>query len=292
MDPSQITPDNRLGTFGANNVSTDDGVLPTVTLTWNINDDILTYATMSEGFRTGGTNILRAVSTAPDSYEEDVVTNNELGLKMTLLDGRLTWNIAAYQMTWEDIQLVASDPTISFGWGQVTVNAGEAEIDGIETNFAWAVTDRLTLDGSLSILESEVTEGASIGDDVVIEDGERLPLAPELKYSFGAEYGFPIGDWDSFLRLDYSYVDEQFNSTQGSQLLTSSSLLRGNPTTMDDYEIANLIFGMTKDDWSVNISLNNITDERAVTYVPTRWADGRLYSARPRELTFNFRRSF
>jgi outer membrane receptor protein involved in Fe transport len=291
-DPAAVTPDNRLGTFGANNVGKDDGVLPLVKLTWNITDDVLTYATMAEGFRTGGTNILRSVSTAPDVYEEDVVTNQELGLKMTLLDGRLTWNMAIYQMTWEDMQLVAADPTISFGWGQVTVNAGEAEIEGLETNFAWAATDRLTFDGSLSLHSSEVTVGATIGDDVVIAEGEKLPLAPEVKFSLGAELGFMAGDWDGFARIDYSYVDEQTNSTQGSQLLTSSTLLRGTTTTMPDYSIANLIVGFSKDDWNINIALNNIADERAITYVPTRWTDGRLYSARPRELTFNFRKSF
>jgi outer membrane receptor protein involved in Fe transport len=61
---------------------------------------------------------------------------------------------------------------------------------------------------------------------------------------------------------------------------------------MPDYSIANLIVGFSKDDWNINIALNNIADERAITYVPTRWTDGRLYSARPRELTFNFRKSF
>ena len=47
-------------------------------------------------------------------------------------------------MVWEDMQLVAADPTIDFGWGEVTVNAGEAEIDGFEANFAIAATERLT----------------------------------------------------------------------------------------------------------------------------------------------------
>ncbi len=292
LSAENVTPDNRLGTSGATNDSTDSDTLPLLTVSYTFNEDILGYFTYSEGFRTGGTNIIRATSTANDRYNSDKVVNNEIGLKSTLVDGRLVLNVAAYHMTWTDMQLVAADPTIDFGWGQVTVNAGEAEIDGLEANFAFAATDRLRFDGGYSYTKNEVTEGATIGDVVVIEDGEPLPLAPENKFSLGAEYGFPIGSTDAYVRLDYSYVGEQTNATQGSTLLTSSSLLRGTITTMPDYEIGNLIFGVQGDAWSAKLAINNITDERAITYVPTRWTDGRLYSARPREVVLNFRYNF
>ena len=298
LSASNVTPDNRIGTAGATNKSKDDGTLPVLTVTYTVNEDVLTYFTMSQGFRTGGTNIIRAVSTASDRYDADTLVNNEIGLKTTLMDGRLVLNMAAYHMIWEDIQLVAADPTIDFGWGQVTVNAGEAEINGFETNFAFAATDRLRFDGSFSYTDSEVTEGATIGEDFfgdpipVISAGEELPLSPDLKISLGAEYNFPVGSNDAYVRLDYSYVDEQTNATQGSTLLTSSGLLRGTITTMPSYSLANLKIGMEGDIWGVSLAVNNITDKRAVTYVPTRWTDGRLYSVRPRELTANFRLYF
>jgi len=289
---SFVTPDNRIGTAGATSTAKDSDTLPLMTITYTLGENVLTYFTRSEGFRTGGTNIVRAVSTASRKFEADLVINNEIGLKTTLMDGRLVLNMAAYQMTWEDMQLVAADPTIDFGWGQVTVNAGEAEINGFETNFALAATDRWRFDGSLSFVDSEVTEGATIGDDVVISVGEQLPLSPELKVSFGAEYGFPVANNDGYVRLDYSYVDEQTNATSGSGLLTSSGLLRGLITTMPSYSLANLTMGIEGESWRVSLAVNNITDERAITYVPTRWTDGRLYSVRPREVTLNYRKSF
>jgi outer membrane receptor protein involved in Fe transport len=288
--PGNVTEDNRIGTSPASNKSTSSDTLPLVTVSWSVNDDILTYFTRAEGFRTGGTNILRSVSTADDRYNPDKVVNNEIGLKTTLWDGRFVWNMAYYQMTWEDMQLVAADPTIDFGWGQVTVNAGEAEVEGFETNFALAATERLRFDGALSYTTSEVTEGATIGEDVVISVGEQLPLQPKIKWALGAEYGFPVKNNDGYVRLDWSYVDEQTNATQGSTLLTSSTLLRGNITTMPAYSIGNLIAGIGNDSWSVRFALNNITDERAVTYVPTRWTDGRQYVVRPREFTLTYRK--
>jgi outer membrane receptor protein involved in Fe transport len=292
LSASNITPDNRIGTAPASNTAKNSDTLPLLTVTWSLNDDILTYVTRSEGFRVGGTNIIRSVSTASNKYDPDKVINNEIGLKTTLWGGRFVWNMAAYKMTWEDMQLVAADPTIFAGWGQVTVNTGEAEIEGVETNFALAATERLRFDGAFTYNTSEVTEGASIGDDVVIEVGEQLPLSPRIKWTLGAEYGFPVKNSDGYVRLDWSYTDEQTNATQGSTLLTSSTLLRGTITTMPSYSIANLIAGMGNESWSIQFALNNIADDRAVTYVPTRWTDGRQYVVRPREFTVTYRYNF
>jgi len=290
LSASNVTPDNRIGTALPSNSSKTSDTLPLVTVTYSFGENALTYYTRSEGFRVGGTNILRAISTANDTYKPDKVINNELGLKTTFWDGRAVWNIAAYQMTWEDMQLIAADPTISFGWGEVTVNTGEAEIEGIETNFALAASSRWRFDGALSYTTSDVIVGASIGDTVLVKVGEQLPLSPRIKWALGAEYAFPVGNSDGYVRLDWSYVDEQANATEGSALLTSSDFLRGNITTMPSYNIGNLIMGIGNDSWNIRFALNNLTDERAVTYVPTRWTDGRQYSVRPREFTLSYRK--
>jgi len=289
LDPSRITEDNRIGIGSAQNAAKNSDTLPLARITYTFNEDIMAYATYAEGFRTGGTNIIRATSSASPKFEADKVINHELGFKSTLMDGRLVFNLAAYHMVWEDMQMVAADPTISFGWGQVTVNTGRAEIDGTELNFAFAATEGLRFDGAFSYTTSEVTEGASIGGDVVIAVGEQLPLSPRIKWNLGAEYGFPTQSGDSYVRVDYSFTDEQTNATEGSTLLTSSTLLRGTITTMPSYSIANLIAGYDKDNWGVRFAINNIADERAVTYVPTRWTDGRQYSVRPREFRVSFR---
>jgi outer membrane receptor protein involved in Fe transport len=294
---ANVTLDNRIGTAPATNSAENSDTLPLLTISYAFGDNINTYATYSEGFRVGGTNIIRATSAASNKYNPDKIINNEIGFKSTLWDGRFVWNIAAYKMTWEDMQMVAADPTIEFGWGQVTVNVGEAELEGVETNFALAATERLTINGAFTYNTSEVTEGAQLTDtdgEVIdlVSVGEQLPLSPEIKYTLGAEYGFPIGNNDGYVRLDYSYVDEQSNATEGSSLLTSSDFLRGTITTMPSYSITNLIAGIGNESWNVRFAVNNLTDERAVTYVPTRWTDGRQYSARPRNFTITYRKNW
>jgi len=61
---------------------------------------------------------------------------------------------------------------------------------------------------------------------------------------------------------------------------------------MPAYSIGNLIAGIGNESWSVRFAVNNITDERAVTYVPTRWTDGRQYVVRPREFTLTYRKNW
>ncbi|MGB5245115.1 MAG: TonB-dependent receptor, partial [Woeseia sp.] len=57
------------------------------TVNYHINDDVMVYATYSEGFRAGGVN--RARLEQLPKYRPDWVNNHEFGWKTTLLDGRM-----------------------------------------------------------------------------------------------------------------------------------------------------------------------------------------------------------
>ena len=72
----------------ARNASTNSDTLPMARVTYSLNDDALTYFSYAEGFRVGGTNILRAQSTANRKFDPDRVLNYEIGFKSTLWDGR------------------------------------------------------------------------------------------------------------------------------------------------------------------------------------------------------------
>ena len=141
-DPYSATIDTALP---ASSSSTDNDIATLATITYEFNDDVLTYFTRSEGFRTGGTNILRSVSSAPRKYASDKVVNYEIGVKSTLWDGRATVNASAYIMQWEDMQLNVEDFTLPFGFSSIIINAGEAEIKGFETNFNVDFTDSFLL---------------------------------------------------------------------------------------------------------------------------------------------------
>ncbi|MFQ6007243.1 MAG: TonB-dependent receptor, partial [Woeseia sp.] len=160
----------------------DSDTIGKFTLNYTPNDDVLLYATLSEGFRRGGFNRGGDVIDAgtgevlfPAFYKSDTIDNYEFGWKATLADGRLRFNGAAYFIDWADVQIDIFDPAISFLL--FTANVGEAEVTGVEGDFTWFPTDNLTLSGAFSFNDTELTSRPS-GADNLLPAGTDLPLAP------------------------------------------------------------------------------------------------------------------
>ena len=296
-DPYNATIDTAVP---ASTKSEDNDLSTLATITYEFNDDVLAYFTRSEGFRVGGTNVLRPSSTAPRSYDADKVTNYELGVKSTFWEGRAQVNVSAYMMDWDDMQLNVEDFTLPFGFSSIIINAGKAEVKGVETNFKFDFTEQFTIDGAVSYTDAKAKEDVILdgfdGPVEVILDGDELPLSPDWKFSAGAEYSFPVNmanlDSNGYVRFDYTYVGEQLNATRGSLLLTSSETNRTRRVTQDDYHLGNLKFGIENDSWSASLGISNLWDERPNLFTPPRFGDGRRYTARPREFTVNFRKNF
>ena len=123
---------------------------PRVNLTYKFTEEAMVYATYSEGFRPGGIN--RRGTLPP--YEADWLTNYELGWKTTWFDNRLRFNGAVFSQEWDDFQFALLGAQ---GLTEIN-NAGSAQIDGIEMDVSWAVTDQLGISAGFAYLDSELTE--------------------------------------------------------------------------------------------------------------------------------------
>jgi outer membrane receptor protein involved in Fe transport len=271
----------------------NDGWVPKVNITYTFDDDKLVYATYSEGFRSGGVNTVRRASVLPGSYDEDILENIEIGAKTTWLNGTLRWNVTAYHMTWDDIQIQANDPQpLVFGLG--IINFPEAEIDGIETDFAWAPLPGLTIDGSYSWLDAELSEDATVfeetGFPIEAESGTDLPLAPEWKAAIGVEYAFDMKllGADPYVRLDFSHIDDSVNALEGLE----SIVFAPEPRVQEAYDTWDFRAGLDGDGWSATFYVNNLDDERGEIFYNNRWGKERLTISRPRTYGLAFRKHF
>lgn len=66
------------------------------------------YATVSTGYRSGGFNgSTYTPGIGADIYDEETLTNMELGFKSTLMDGRVRLNASIFQYVYEDLQVNA-----------------------------------------------------------------------------------------------------------------------------------------------------------------------------------------
>jgi len=260
------------------NYSEDDWV-PKVNVTYQINDDVMTYATYSEGWRSGGVNPLRSQSILPEDYDSDTLKNYEIGLKSEWFDRSLRFNAVAYYMKWEDIQIQVNDPNI-FSLG--IINFSEAEIQGFEAEITWIPASGWEVSVTGSVINAEISEDNIIctpetvncnadspGLIADVSDGTQLPITPEEKANIAVQYTFQqqLLEAEPFIRLDWAYVGSSVNSLNG----TESIVFTQGATDQPSYDIGNMRMGLDAEQWSATLYVNNITDEVAKQFYSNRW---------------------
>ena len=295
-----LTADGILPKNKRDNPSSSDFV-PKVSLKYNINDDTMAYILYSEGYRPGGVN--RGRSSAPiypDSYDADYLDNYEVGVKTTLLDGRMRLNATYFTMDWENYQIELVDPSNlpcgsaeaypapSCGqpWQKVVANLGNAGSDGFTLEILAAIGDNTELGWNSQWVEAETSTDLADGSAPA---GSRLPQVPEFKTNMWIEKNMQIsafGASEAFLRGSVSYTGDSVSAVQPGYSYTQRS-----------FTTADAKFGISGDDWEVNFFINNLTDERADIAVNDWYFDfffgnGRIYTNRPREIGIRYSKSW
>ncbi|MDJ0926744.1 MAG: TonB-dependent receptor [Gammaproteobacteria bacterium] len=254
-------------TGGPELLSDNDSETPwRLSLGWSPTDDITTYILRSNGFRLGGSNnpgIINDPSNPgiPPLFAADELINYEWGLKTQWLEQALTWNLYVFLQTFENIQVPAQDPTGAFNF---IGNAGEAEINGFETELFASPTENWDLTANLTYLwKKELTED-QVSDSVVApgRSGDELPRIPELTFAFTAQYNYPLplADWDGFVRVEGTYTDKSE---------TELSPTSPNNRFQDDYSIFNARLGFNHDPWdlTVRVFVENLTNEDGDVFI-------------------------
>lgn len=274
-----------------------EGFSPEFNVSWRPKDDFLAYFTYSEGVRIGGRNggvTQRPASIAlgaPATFEPDTLVNYELGLKSTWADGRFIANMTAFVMNWEDYQIRVSLPVA----GATTVNAGNASIDGFEGQYAFKLSDSWEFSTAFTYLNARIDDDIVLGNGAIVaaEAGDALPAVPEWKAQFSMEYAtaLPWAGLEGNVRFDFSHVGESVNATNASVLLFGAET--SVPAIQPAYNLGNLRFSVnTPGETSFWLSINNVWDERAITYIWPRFGDDRVFTVRPQEVWAGFYKPF
>ncbi len=222
-------------------------------LNWHATDDVMFYASVSTGYKSGGINQVAITSAGRNAtYDPEFVDAFELGMKSTLLDGRLRLNMSIFQNNYDDLQF----QIFEFG-GPAAFNAEGATVKGIDADFQLAVTEDFGIDGSAGYMDSEyddqILSGVQLG-------GNQLSRTPEWTFNIGANKDWVIDGLGSFrLRAEYSYTDDIFYTPFNAD----NTLALGGSDHADSYSNVNIrLFYTTEDDlWTVEASVTNLTDE-------------------------------
>lgn len=172
---------------------------PKLSLQYRLSPGVNVYATVAQGFRTGGFN-----HTTTDleyrTYDPEELWSYEVGVKTSLLGNRLILNAGIYYMDIEDMQVEEGiDPMTTY-----ITNAAEATARGGEIELTARLARGLTVTAGLAYNDTTFdTFKDALGD----YSGNENPYAPDYNYNLGANYRLESG---LFLSADLTGYGDMF----------------------------------------------------------------------------------
>jgi iron complex outermembrane receptor protein len=185
-----------------------DAWSPRFTVEYAVRDDALLYASISRGFKSGGFN--SSVAQA-QPFDPEFMWAYEAGLKLRALAGRARLDLAGFYYDYKDIQL-AIPRGLPF---PEVVNAGHADIWGLEVQGQLVPVEALELEASLAYLDATFSDLTAIDANNPGSDpdrsGNRMPRAPEFSAFVAAQYRAPVHRFGTLTpRVEYRYQSEIF----------------------------------------------------------------------------------
>ena len=265
---------------------------------------VLAYATVSTGFKGGGTNPRPFNAAQARSFNPETLTNYEIGLKTDLFNRAVRFNISAFYDRFTNIQIpVLSCPQFG-GPGPCALpeNAGNANITGVELETFIHPTQGLTIDGSLSYIHFKYrcvlitvvralnpgeTDSCSSDPTIIGTQPTPPPGIPAWKWSWGIQYEIPAFGGTLTPRFDMSYQSHQ-NGAAGAGPLGAIA----------GYTLANarLTWRTENNHWQIAAEVSNLFDKYYyLNNFDLRGAGAGFISAQPghpREWTVTITRRF
>ena len=146
-----------VGSVTIDNESSEEVFTYSVAPKFKFNDNLALYARVAKGFRPGGPNVIAFNSPPeiPTTYESDTTLNYELGLKGENEARTFAFDVSAFHINWDDIQLLTQVENVA-----VNTNAGSAESDGVEVSLMFLPVERLKLSLTGAYTDAKLTEDA------------------------------------------------------------------------------------------------------------------------------------
>ncbi|CAG8872725.1 Vitamin B12 transporter BtuB [Pseudomonas fluorescens] len=243
-------------------------------LSYRLTDDLLTYATLSHGEKSGGVNL--AVGTAPVAGADSLLigteraNNAELGFKSTLWDRRLQLNANLF---WTQVNGYQTNAYDDVNRVQYLTNAGSVRSRGVEFESTLIPLRGLTLNingsyNDVSYLsykdapcppEVSLAPGAPASCDL---SGHQVVGASKWIGNANGEYKWNLSNgFEEYVTASYAFRSKAVGTVEDSDF-----------GQIPSYAVVNLSTGLRGDfnqgQWDVSLWLKNAFDK---TYYTTLW---------------------
>ncbi len=250
-------------------------------LAYQFTPDIMAYAQISTGYKGGGINARPFFAGPPGPpcannptcqiapFNPESLTAYEGGLKTNLFDHRLRLNASGFINKYDNIILFLTQCDFFSPFPgapcAMPVNAGSADVKGLEFEAEAHPVQGLEIDGSLSYLDFQYTNTNFAVTGIPLS--AKSPYTPTWKWSVGAQYEFQaMGGSTLTPRIDASYQSDVFGGAANTPATVDVS------KTLDIGTGANRISGYTlvnarvtwkspDRSWSAAFEVTNLTNK-------------------------------
>ncbi len=221
------------------------------------------YASVTRTFTPQGANIaLSLKSPATANLAPETATNYEVGNKLDLFDGKLSFSAALFQLELEDVLAHAAD-----GSGNL-VNTGSQRNRGVELSLQGALTSHWSVYANYTHLDAVITHATKEA-----AAGARVGLVPRNQFSF----------WTRYTLTPHWGVGGGLRGA--SRKFTSYS----NTVVLPGFMEADLMAWYQTRLYRVQLNLDNVTDR---TYYATASGDDQIMPGTPRSISVSFSMHF
>jgi len=186
---------------------------------WHITPDVMLFATVSTGFKTGGYNtsfVFTRGETGP--VDSETITTYEAGFKSQLIDRLLTLNVTGYYSDYKNIQAAASVacapncPNPGVTTVNQYINIGNAKIYGAEVDLVLRPTSDLIAQAAVAYNHNKLSAPPTTLIGGIPVDGNKLVNTPSWSLSGMLNWQPSLGDGNGHLIIggDVKYQTKIF----------------------------------------------------------------------------------
>ncbi|PWF42266.1 TonB-dependent receptor [Massilia glaciei] len=264
---------------------------------YQFNPNLLSYLTLSQGYRPGGINGFRdfganKITKEGNEYAPDSTFNKELGLKGSFLDRKLYVETAIYRIEWKDPQTYRAQDVENGFPINGTTNGPKAHTQGFEfaarykfnsnwsTTYATATTMGELDETSTHCLYQVTTTGCR-----TFHAGDKLGGSAKWKHNAGVRYNTYF---DNGMYLSAG-LSGRYVGTVRSDRDTNGVP----PTLFPSYAIYSANATLSRDKWDLSVYVRNLANSQAqVSSQPIGITGARPIYAQPRTMGVNLSYQF
>ncbi len=245
---------------------------------WKLAPRQLLYATVSEGYRRGGSNGTPTTGNFAESpawltYSPDTDVDYEIGLKGEV--GAVTYNADVFYVDWRNPQI----NTATTNWGFFAVqNVKKAVTKGVELQLNGQLGPQVRYGLGYTYTDAHLAADAVSADGVYVinTNGARLPGAPLNQFNISADYIIPFTSSRITLHTDAYYQsrtqDTIFSSNVSLNTLPPPNPYFGQPKfyyPMPGFTIWNLAATYSVGTLEATAWVKNVANQAGITGVYT-----------------------